>query len=62
LGRAQAGSVKHELVLLALWLAAVVPTLLLVQQSGVFTYLGPLYFFCIVGSLYVVRWARRDKQ
>jgi hypothetical protein len=50
---------KHELAVLALWLLAVVPTLLLVHQSGVFTYLGPLYFICMVGSVYIVRSAKR---
>jgi hypothetical protein len=47
------------MAVLLLWLLAVVPTLLLVHQTGVFTYLGPLYFICIVGSVYVVRSAKR---
>jgi len=51
--------VKHELAVLGLWLLAVVPTLLLVQQTGLFTYLGPLYFICMVGSVYVVRSAKK---
>lgn len=51
--------VKYELAVLALWLIAVVPTLLLVHQTGVFTYLGPLYFICMVGSVYIVRSAKR---
>lgn len=53
---------KHEMAVLLLWLLAVVPTLLLVHQTGVFTYLGPLYFICIVGSVYVVRSAKKKEQ
>jgi hypothetical protein len=51
--------VKYELAVLGLWLIAVVPTLLLVHPSGNFTFLGPLYFLCMVGSIYIVRSARR---
>ncbi len=50
------------MAILALWLLAVVPTLLLVHQTGVFTYLGPLYFICIVGSIYIVRSAKRKER
>lgn len=50
---------RHELAVIALWLLAVVPTLLLVHQTGVFTFLGPLYFICIVGSIYTVRSAKK---
>lgn len=52
---------KYELAILLLWLVAVVPTLLLVSQSGVFAYLGPLYFICMIGSVYVVRSAKRKE-
>lgn len=50
---------KYELATLLLWLLAVVPTLLLVHQTGLFTYLGPLYFICMVGSVYIVRSAKK---
>lgn len=50
---------KHELAVLGLWLIAVVPTLLLLQPTGLFPYLGPLYFLCMVGSIYVVRSAKK---
>ncbi len=49
---------KYELSVLGLWLLAVVPTFLLVHQTGLFTYLGPLYFLCMVGSVYIVRSAK----
>ncbi len=50
---------KYELSVLGLWLLAVVPTLVLVHQTGLFSYLGPLYFICMVGSIYIVRSAKR---
>jgi hypothetical protein len=49
------------MTVLGLWLLAVIPTLLLVHESGVFTFLGPLYFLCIVGSVYVVRNAKKKE-
>lgn len=52
---------KHEMAVLALWLVAVIPTLMMVYQFGLFTYLGPLYFLCMVGSVYVVRSAKNKK-
>jgi hypothetical protein len=53
---------KAELATLGLWLLAVVPTLLLVHQTGVFTYLGPLYFLCMVGSVYIVRSLKKREK
>ena len=53
---------KHELAVLGLWLLAVVPTLMMVHQTGVFTYLGPLYFICMVGSVYIVRSAKHKEK
>lgn len=50
---------KYELATLLLWLLAVVPTLLLVRQTGAFTYLGPLYFLCMIGSMYLVHSAKK---
>ena len=53
---------KHELAVLGLWLIALVPTLLLLQPSGLFSYLGPLYFLCMVGSIYIVRSAKKKQK
>ncbi len=53
---------KHELAVLVLWLIAAVVTLLVVEETGLYTYLGPLYFICMVGSIYVVRAAKRHGQ
>ena len=55
-------NVKHEMAILLLWLVAIVPTLLILRQSGLFTYLGPLYFLCMVGSLFIVRNAKKNRQ
>ncbi len=52
---------KYELAVLGLWLLAVMPTFFLVQQTGLFTYLGPLYFLCMVGSVYIVRSAKKKR-
>ena len=52
---------KHEMGILVLWLLAVVPTLLLLRDTGLFTYLGPLYFLCMLGSIYIVRHAKKRK-
>ena len=52
---------KYELAILLLWLVAIVPTFLLVRQSGFFTYLAPLYFICMVGSVYLVRSAKNKE-
>ncbi len=53
---------KHELAVLGLWLLAVVPTLLLVHELGLFTFLGPLYFICMLGTVYIVRSAKRNEK
>lgn len=50
---------KHELAVIGLWLLAVIPTLLMVHDTGLFSYLGPLYFICMVGSVYIVRSAKK---
>lgn len=42
-------------VIVALWLIAIVATLVVVKDSGVFTFLGPVYFVCMLGSVVTVR-------
>ncbi|MFQ5340928.1 MAG: hypothetical protein ACE5F6_05220 [Anaerolineae bacterium] len=46
---------RYELATLALWLIAVTTTLVVVRGTGLFTYLGPVLFICMVGSILVVR-------
>ncbi len=52
---------KVELAILVLWLVAVIPTFLLIRDTGLFTYLGPLYFICMVASVYLIRTSRKGK-
>ncbi len=54
-------NVKHEMGILLLWLLALVPTLLIIRQTDLFTYLGPLYFLCMVGSVFIVRNAKKNR-
>ena len=49
---------KYELSVLALWLLAVVPTYVFFKNSSYFTFLAPLYFVCMLGTVYIVRQAR----
>lgn len=51
---------KYIVTILALWLIALVATFLLVKDAAVFTYLGPLYAVCMVGSVITVRRAAAD--
>lgn len=47
-----------EFSILALWLIAIATTLYLTRDTGLFTYLAPLYFVCTVGSIVTVRSAK----
>ena len=42
-------------VVLVLWMIAILATLLIVKDSGVFTFLGPIYFICMLGCVITVR-------
>jgi hypothetical protein len=44
---------------LALWLIAIIATLFVVNDKGLFTYLGPVYAICMVGSIITLRNARK---
>lgn len=46
---------RYELATLALWLIAIATTLVVVRDTGLFTYLGPVLFVCMMGSIVVVR-------
>jgi len=50
---------SHEFAILILWAIAILATLFIVQDRNFLTYLGPLYFVCMVGSIVVVRNARK---
>lgn len=51
---------KYEWATILLWLIALVATLLVVKDTGLFTYLGPVFFVCLLGSIMVVRGALRS--
>jgi hypothetical protein len=51
--------VKAEFVILGLWCIAIVATLLIVDGTEAFTYLGPLYAICAIGSVWTVRSLRK---
>jgi hypothetical protein len=50
---------RPELAVLVLWLVAIVSTVVVIDDTGRFTYLGPVYFVCTLGSLLVVRGSSR---
>ena len=50
---------KYVLAIVALWAIAIGATLALVGDTGRFTYLGPIFFICLVGSIMVLRHARQ---
>jgi len=49
---------KSEFVVLALWTIAIAATVILVGDTGKFTYLAPVYAICAIGSVFTVRRAR----
>ena len=53
---------KYEWAILALWLIAVVATLFITGDMEHFTYLGPLYAICMVGSVLIVRKAQQKQK
>ncbi len=48
-----------EFIILALWLISIATTFFIVGETRLFTYLGPLYFICMMGSIVAVRNARK---
>jgi hypothetical protein len=49
---------KYIAAILGLWSIALLTTLLIIDEAKVFTYLGPVYFICMVGSALIVRRAQ----
>lgn len=52
---------SHEFAMLSLWAIAILATFFILWDSKSLTYLGPLYFICMVGSIIVVRNARKKR-
>ncbi|RQW00953.1 MAG: hypothetical protein EH225_09970 [Calditrichaeota bacterium] len=53
--------INLELANLALWLIAIFTTVYLTGETHSFTYPGPLYAICTIGSVILVRRARSKK-
>ena len=51
---------KYVAATVALWAIAITATLVLAGGTDHFTYLGPVFFICLVGSIIVVRHAWQD--
>lgn len=49
---------KYVIAVVVLWAIAIVPTVVLVGDREAFTYLGPVYGICMMGSVMVVRRAQ----
>lgn len=47
-----------ELVTAVLWGIAAVATALVTGETGEFTYLGPVFAICAIGSVLTVRWSK----
>lgn len=53
---------KPEIAVLLLWLIAIATTFLFVKETGTFTYLGPVYALCMIGSVLAVKRSRAVKK
>lgn len=53
---------KYELTVLALWLIAILATLFLTRDTNLFGLLGPLFLFCMIGSILTVRAAQKNSR
>jgi len=50
---------KYEFTTLAIWLVALLATIGIVKNSSLLTYLLPVFAICMIGSVMVVRKARK---
>lgn len=50
---------KYTLAVVALWALAIIATVVIVPDRSAFTYLGPLYAVCMIGSVVVVQRASK---
>ena len=49
----------HEITIITLWLIAMGTTMILTSDTGTFRYLGPVFLFCMIGSIFTVRNAKK---
>ena len=50
--------VKYELSIAILWAIAMLSTLWITRDTNYFSYLGPLFFICMLASVIIVSLAR----
>lgn len=46
---------KYIITITVLWLIAIVATLLFNGRAGAFTYVGPVYLICMIGSIVTMK-------
>ena len=46
---------KTIIAITMLWLIAIAATFFITRDTGLFTYLGPVYFVCMIGSIVIAR-------
>ena len=46
---------QSVIIIVLLWLIAIIATMLLVADTGAFTFLAPVYAICMIGSVVTVR-------
>ena len=46
---------KTIIAITVLWLIAIAATFFITRDTGLFTYLGPVYLICMIGSIVIVR-------
>lgn len=51
---------KYIAAVSLLWVIAIFATLMIVRDTNAFGYLGPVFFICLVGSIFTVRHAIRS--
>lgn len=51
---------KHEIAILLLWVIALLATVFVIRNRALMTLLGPLFAICMIGSISIVRRAKRQ--
>lgn len=51
-------TMRPEWTVAVLWLIALVTTMLLTRDTGSFTFLGPVFAICMIGSVVTVKRSR----
>lgn len=49
----------HEIIIIALWCIAIFTTLIITGDTNAFRYLAPVFLFCMIGSIFTIRDAKK---